>query len=57
MTAEKTVKAFGWRGYGLGVMALGMTCLGAICARGFPGPHRFGLCRRRLHAGRGRGCP
>jgi hypothetical protein len=27
MTAEKTTMAFGWRVYGLGVMALGMACL------------------------------
>jgi len=27
MTAEKTTMAFGWRVYGLGVMALGMVCL------------------------------
>ena len=27
MTAEKTTTAFGWRVYGLGVMALGMVCL------------------------------
>jgi uncharacterized membrane protein len=27
MTAEKTTTAFGWRVYGLGVMALGMACL------------------------------
>ena len=27
MTAEKTTMAFGWRVYGLGVMALGMICL------------------------------
>ena len=27
MTAEKTMMAFGWRVYGLGVMALGMVCL------------------------------
>jgi uncharacterized membrane protein len=27
LTAEKTTMAFGWRVYGLGVMALGMTCL------------------------------
>jgi len=27
MTAEKTTVAFGWRVYGLGVMALGMACL------------------------------
>jgi uncharacterized membrane protein len=27
MTSEKTAKAFGWRVYGLGVMALGLTCL------------------------------
>jgi hypothetical protein len=27
MTAEKTTIAFGWRVYGLGVMALGLTCL------------------------------
>ena len=27
MTAEKTTMAFGWRVYGLGVMALGMLCL------------------------------
>ena len=27
MTAEKTAMAFGWRVYGLGVMALGMVCL------------------------------
>jgi len=26
MTAEKTTMAFGWRVYGLGVMALGMVC-------------------------------
>jgi hypothetical protein len=30
MTGEKTTRAFGWRVYGLGVMALGMACL-AIC--------------------------
>src|SRR5208282_106194 len=27
MTVEKTTMAFGWRVYGLGVMALGMACL------------------------------
>src|ERR1700692_79352 len=27
MTAEKTTMAFGWRVYGLGVMAMGMVCL------------------------------
>src|SRR6202163_473992 len=27
MTAEKTMMAFGWRVYGLGVMALGVICL------------------------------
>ena len=27
MTSAKTTKAFGWRVYGLGVMALGLTCL------------------------------
>jgi uncharacterized membrane protein YphA (DoxX/SURF4 family) len=27
MTAEKTTRAFGWRVYGLGVMALGLVCL------------------------------
>src|SRR5207248_923035 len=27
MAAEKTTMAFGWRVYGLGVMALGMVCL------------------------------
>jgi uncharacterized membrane protein YphA (DoxX/SURF4 family) len=27
MTAEKTTRAFGWRVYGLGIMALGMVCL------------------------------
>jgi hypothetical protein len=27
MTAEKTTMAFGWRVYGLGVMAVGMDCL------------------------------
>src|SRR5271168_5036373 len=27
MTAGKTTMAFGWRVYGLGVMALGLTCL------------------------------
>ena len=27
MTAEKTTMAFGWRTYGLGVMALGLVCL------------------------------
>ncbi len=27
MTAEKATMAFGWRVYGLGVMALGMACL------------------------------
>ena len=27
MTAEKTTHVFGWRAYGLGVMALGMVCL------------------------------
>jgi hypothetical protein len=27
MTAEKTTMAFGWRVYGLGVMALGVACL------------------------------
>ena len=27
MTAEKTTMAFGWRVYGLGVMALGLVCL------------------------------
>jgi uncharacterized membrane protein len=27
MTAEKTTTAFGWRVYGLGVMAIGMACL------------------------------
>src|SRR5580700_9050290 len=27
MTAKKTTTAFGWRVYGLGVMALGMACL------------------------------
>ena len=27
MTAEKTTMAFGWRVYGLGVMAVGMACL------------------------------
>ena len=27
MTAEKTTKAFGWRVYGLGVIALGAVCL------------------------------
>src|SRR5271167_795627 len=27
MTAEKTTLVFGWRVYGLGVMALGMLCL------------------------------
>ena len=27
MTAEKATRAFGWRVYGLGVMALGMVCL------------------------------
>ncbi len=27
MIAEKTTMAFGWRVYGLGVMALGMLCL------------------------------
>src|SRR5258708_26441534 len=27
MTAEKATMAFGWRVYGLGVMALGMVCL------------------------------
>src|SRR5271163_4827798 len=44
MTAEKTTMAFGWRVYGLGVMALGMTCLafgdfnpGQTVPPGFPG--------------------
>src|SRR5271170_6372175 len=44
MTAEKTTMAFGWRIYGLGVMALGMTCLafgdfnpGQTVPAGFPG--------------------
>jgi hypothetical protein len=43
MTAEKTTRAFGWRVYGLGVMALGMVCLawgtstlGSRCPRTFP---------------------
>jgi uncharacterized membrane protein len=27
MTSEKSTRAFGWRVYGLGVMALGLTCL------------------------------
>ena len=27
MTAERTTKAFGWRVYGLGIMALGVVCL------------------------------
>lgn len=27
MSAEKTMRAFGWRFYGLGVMAMGMVCL------------------------------
>jgi hypothetical protein len=27
MTAEKTTKAFGWRVYGLGMMALALVCL------------------------------
>jgi uncharacterized membrane protein len=44
MTAERTTLAFGWRVYGLGVMALGMTCLafgdfnpGQTVPAGFPG--------------------
>jgi hypothetical protein len=43
MTAEKTMMAFGWRVYGLGVMALGMVCLawgtstwGSRCPGTFP---------------------
>ena len=43
MTAEKTAIAFGWRIYGLGVMALGLTCLafrdfnpGQPVPQGFP---------------------
>jgi uncharacterized membrane protein len=43
MTAEKTTIGFGWRVYGLGVMALGMTCLafgdfnpGQSVPHGFP---------------------
>lgn len=44
MTAEKTTMAFGWRVYGLGLMALGMVCLawgnfepGQPVPMGFPG--------------------
>ena len=43
MTAEKTTSAFGWRVYGLGVMALAMVCLawgdfdpGQPVPKGFP---------------------
>src|SRR5476651_1704038 len=43
MTAEKTTMAFGWRVYGLGVMALAMVCLawgdfdpGQPVPKGFP---------------------
>jgi uncharacterized membrane protein YphA (DoxX/SURF4 family) len=43
MTTEKTTMAFGWRVYGLGVMALGMVCLawgdfdpGQPVPKGFP---------------------
>jgi uncharacterized membrane protein YphA (DoxX/SURF4 family) len=48
MTAEKTTVAFGWRVYGLGVMALGLVCLvwgnfdlGQPVPKNFPG--RTGL--------------
>jgi len=48
MTAEKTTMAFGWRVYGLGVMAIGMACLafgdfdpGQPVAENFPA--RFAL--------------
>src|ERR1700692_4443581 len=43
MTAERTTMAFGWRVYGLGVMALGMVCVvwgdfdpGQPVPKGFP---------------------
>jgi hypothetical protein len=41
MTAEEATKGFGWRVYGLGVMALGMVCL--AWGTSIRGP---GLCRR-----------
>src|SRR6202158_1865763 len=44
MTAEQTTMAFGWRVYGLGVMALGLVCLawggfdpGQPVPKNFPG--------------------
>jgi uncharacterized membrane protein len=42
MTAEKTTMAFGWRVYGVGVMALGMVCLAwGKFAPGQPVPQDF----------------
>src|SRR5260221_12913986 len=49
MTTVETSMGYGWRGYGLGVMALGLVCLawgdfdpGQPVPRGFPDPTPMG---------------
>ena len=62
MTAEKTTMAFGWRVYGLGVMALGMVCLawgdfdpGQPVPKDFPDRTALAYAAACVHARRGRG--
>ncbi len=62
MTAEKTTMAFGWRVYGLGVMALGMACLafgdfdpGQPVPKHFPARTALAYAAGCVHGRRGRG--